>query len=89
MIFVDAKTKLKYNTDKMELISCKCKIRIRFGIVLKAKIYKSKKGNWLGVAKWTDGTEEAKTLSKDEVKRILLSNDVEAYEKVFGKLKEA
>lgn len=89
MIFIDEKTKLKYNTDKMEMISHKCKIRIRFGIVLKAKIYKSKKGNWLGVAKWTDGTEEAKTLSKDEVKRILLSNDVEAYEKVFGKLKEA
>lgn len=89
MIFIDEKTKLKYNTDKMEMISHKCKIRIRFGIVLKAKIYKSKKGNWLGVAKWTDGTEEAKTLSKDEVKRILLSNDVETYEKVFGKLKEA
>lgn len=89
MIFIDAKTKLKYNTDNMEMISCKCKIRIRFGIVLKAKIYKSKKGNWLGVAKWADGTEEAKTLSKDEIKRILLSNDVEAYEKVFGKLKEA
>lgn len=89
MIFVDAENKLKYDTDKMEMISWKCKIRIRFGIVLKAKIYKSKKGNWLGVAKWTDGTEEAKTLSKDEVKRILLSNDVEAYEKVFGKLKEA
>lgn len=89
MIFIDAKTKLKYNTDKMEMISCKCKIRIRFGIVLKAEIYKSKKGNWLGVAKWADGTEEAITLSKGEVKRILLSNDVEAYEKVFGKLKEA
>lgn len=89
MIFVDTENKLKYDTDKMEMIFCKCKIRIRFGIVLKAKIYKSKKGNWLGVAKWTDGTEEAKTLSKDEVKRILLSNDVEAYEKVFGKLKEA
>lgn len=89
MIFVDAKTKLKYNTDKMELISYKCKISVRFGIVLKAKIYKSKKGNWLGVAEWVDGTEEAKTLSKDKVKQILLSNDVEAYEKVFGKLEEA
>lgn len=89
MIFVDAKTKLKYNTDKMELISYKCKISVGFGIVLKAKIYKSKKGNWLGVAEWVDGTEEAKTLSKDKVKQILLSNDVEAYEKVFGKLEEA
>lgn len=89
MIFVDAKTKLKYNTDKMKLISYKCKISVRFGIVLKAKIYKSKKGNWLGVAEWVDGTEEAKTLSKDKVKQILLSNDVEAYEKVFGKLEEA
>ena len=89
MIFIDEKTKLKYNTDKMEMISCKCKIRIRFGVVLKAKIYKSKKGNWLGVARWANGEEEAKTLSKDEVKRILLSNDVEAYEKVFGKLEEA
>nr|DAT95210.1 MAG TPA: hypothetical protein [Caudoviricetes sp.] len=44
MIFVDEKTKLKYNTDKMELISYKCRISPRFGITLKAKIYKSKKG---------------------------------------------
>lgn len=43
MIFVDEKTKLKYNTDKMELISYKCRISPRFGITLKAKIYKSKK----------------------------------------------
>lgn len=89
MIFVDEKTKLKYNTDKMELISYKCKILIRFGITLKAKIYKSKKGNWLRVAKWADGVEEAKALSEDEAKRILLSNDVEAYEIVFGELEEA
>lgn len=43
MIFVDAENKLKYDTDRIEMISCKCKIWIRFGIVLKAKIYKSKK----------------------------------------------
>ena len=84
MIFIDAKTKLKYNTDKMELISYKCKISIRFGILLNTKIYKSKKGNWLSVAKWTDGVEMAKTLSEDEAKQILLLNDVEAYEIVFG-----
>lgn len=89
MIFVDEKTKLKYNTDKMELISYKCKISIRFGIVLKAKIYKSKKGNWLCVVKWSNGAESTKVLSEDEAKQILLLNDLEAYEKVFGELEEA
>lgn len=89
MIFVDAKTKLKYNTDKMELISYKCKISPIFGIALKAKIYKSKKGNWLGVAKWADGVELPKVLSEDEAKQILLLNDLEAYEMVFGELEEA
>lgn len=43
MIFVDAENKLKYDTDKMEMISCKCKIRIRFGIVLKPKYTKAKR----------------------------------------------
>lgn len=83
MIFVDEKTKLKYNTDKMELISYKCRIS------LKAKIYKSKKGNWLSVAKWADGVELPKVLSEDEAKQILLLNDLEAYEIVFGELEEA
>lgn len=44
MIFVDEKTKLKYNTDKMELISYKYRISPRFGITLKLKYTKAKKG---------------------------------------------
>lgn len=56
MIFVDAENKLKYDTDKMELISDKVKMKLGkpFGILVNAEIYRSKKGRWLGVAKWME-----------------------------------
>jgi hypothetical protein len=41
------------------------------------------------VAKWADGVELPKVLSEDEAKQILLLNDLEAYEIVFGELEEA
>lgn len=57
MIFVDAENKLKYDTDRMELVSDKVKMEVGrpFRISVNAEIYRSKKGRWLGVAKWMDG----------------------------------
>lgn len=91
MIFLDAENKLKYDTDKMELISDKVKMKLGkpFDISVNAEIYRSKKGRWLGVAKWMDGDKEARVLEENEVQQFLLKYDVGAYEKIFGKLEEA
>lgn len=91
MIFVDAENKLKYDTDRMELISDKVKMEVGrpFRISVNAEIYRSKKGRWLGVAKWMDGDEEARVLEENEVQQFLLKYDVGAYEKIFEKLEEA
>nr|DAL27940.1 MAG TPA_asm: hypothetical protein [Caudoviricetes sp.] len=91
MIFVDAENKLKYDTDRMELISDKVEIEVGrpFRISVNAEIYRSKKGRWLGVAKWMDGDKEARVLEENEVQQLLLKYDVGVYEKIFGKLEEA
>lgn len=91
MIFVDAKNKLKYDTDRMELISDKVEMEVGrpFRISVNTEIYRSKKGRWLGVAKWMDGDEEGRVLEENEVQQFLLKYDVEAYEKIFEKLEEA
>lgn len=91
MIFVDAENKLKYDTDRMELISDKVKMEVGrpFGISVNAEIYRSKKGRWLGVAKWMDGGKKGKVLEENEVQQFLLKYGVGAYEKIFGKLEEA
>lgn len=87
MIFV--KNNLKYDTDKMELISdrinnCNCIFPIK-----KAKLYKSTKGNWLFVVTFGNGRNNANALSEKEAKEILIKNDIEAYEKEFGEIEEA
>ena len=91
MIFVDVENKLKYDTDRMELISDKVKMKLGrpFGVLVNAEIYRSKKGRWLGVAKWMDGDEEGRVLEENEVQEFLLKYDVGAYEKIFEKLEEA
>lgn len=91
MIFVDVENKLKYDTDRMELISDKVKMEVGrpFRISVNAEIYRSKKGRWLGVAKWMDGDKEARVLEENEVQQFLLKYDVGAYEKIFEKLEEA
>lgn len=91
MIFVNVENKLKYDTDRMELISDKVKMKLGrpFGVLVNAEIYRSKKGRWLGVAKWMDGDEEGRVLEENEVQQFLLKYDVGAYEKIFEKLEEA
>lgn len=93
MIFVI--NNLKYNTDKMELVSTKCKysypgklldVPMRY-LAKNVQIFKSLKSHWLLVYK-TDYENCAKALSEEEAKNFLMRYDLEAYEKYFGELEE-
>lgn len=92
MIFVI--NKLKYDTDKMELVSDKCKYTYcyySFSIYYYAKdvkLWKSKKDNWLLTYK-TDIENCGKALSREEAQKLLIDYDLDTYERIFGKLEEA
>lgn len=95
MIFVI--DKLKYDTDKMDLISDKCQYaycsRI-FGTRIcyygkDVKIWRSKNERWLLTYINSHDTSHAIILSEEEAQSYLLRYDVEAYEKIFGELEEA
>lgn len=98
MIFVI--DNLKYNTDKMELISEKCEYAYKCTFVLTdtqmsgmahdVKIWRSKKGNWLVTyTKQGYSTNFANALSEIEVKSLLLRYDLPKYEELFGEIEEA
>lgn len=93
MIFVI--NNLKYDTDKMRLISDKCEHQWTgpyTGIEYDAKdvrLFKSVKGNWLLVYKANYSNEIGRALTEEEAKQLLLNYDLEVYEKLFGKLEEA
>lgn len=78
---------LKYDTNKMELIS-RYTYRSLFmcGKISKraCTIYKSKKGRYLKIDNdiWIPITE-------DDAKRLLMSHDATTYEKIFGEVEEA
>ena len=85
MIFVI--NKLKYDTEKMELVSDKvryCFYLMRY--LTEARLYRSSKRRCLIVNE--NGTY-AIAINEESAKNILLSYDVEAYEKMFGELEEA
>lgn len=97
MIFVF--DNLKYDTDKMELISEKCEYTYTWTFVLtdtqmssiahKVKIWRSKKGNWLVTyTKQGYSGNFANTLTEIEVKSLLLRYDLSKYEELFGELEE-
>ena len=96
MIFVI--DKLKYDTDKMELISEKCKYTYTWTFTLTntemrsygkdVKLWKSKKGNWLLTYR-TDYDSRGVKLLEEEVKKLLLKYDLQKYEELFGELEEA
>ena len=96
MIFVI--DNLKYDTDKMELISEKCKYFYTFVFPLTntemgsygkdVKLWKSKKGNWLLTYHTACYSKGVKLLEKD-VKKLLLNYDLSKYEELFGCLKTA
>lgn len=89
MIFVI--DNLKYDTDKMELISEKCDYNDKCIFqIFQTKIWRSKKGNWLVTyTKPFYYDEFAESLTESEVKCLLLKYDLSKYEEIFGELKEA
>lgn len=94
MIFVI--NNLKYDTDKMELVSERCKYyhsSTMFGHYMnyttdEVKVWKSRKYNWLLTYKFSC-KYYAKALTEIEVKELLMKYDLKTYEKIFGELKEA
>lgn len=96
MIFVI--DKLKYDTDKMELISDKCEYTYTWTFLLTdtemksygkdVKLWKSKKGNWLLTYR-TDYSSRGVRLLEEDVKKLLLKYDLQKYEELFGELEEA
>lgn len=94
MVFVI--NKLKYDTDKMVLVSEKCSCTYEstmFGHTFtysgrNVKLWKSAKDNWL-ISYETDYTIRGRALDKNEVEELLLKCDLEKYEEIFGELEEA
>lgn len=95
MIFV--LNNLKYDTDKMVLISDKCEYSYTSFIFTdlckirgkNVKLYKSTKGRWLLTYIKDHDTVCGRAMTEKEVKDMLLVYDIEAYEKEFGELEEA
>ena len=89
---------LKYDTDKMKLISEKCKYTYTWTFTLTntemrsygkdVKLWLSSKGNWL-LTYNTDYSTRAVKFSVEQVKEILMKYDLEKYELLFGELEEA
>lgn len=96
MVFVI--NNLKYDTDKMELISDKCEYVYTWTFILisikmssygkDVKLWKSQKGNWLLTYR-TDYVSKGVKLPEEDVKKLLLEYDLQKYEELFGELKEA
>ena len=96
MIFVI--DKLKYDTDKMRLISEKCIYKYYWTFSLTGqefssfgkdvKLWLSSKGNWLLTYR-TDYSTRAVKFSVEQAKEILMKYDLEKYELLFGELEEA
>lgn len=95
MIFVI--NDLKYDTDKMELISEKCEYAYTYtmfehGFYSQGKdvqLWRSVHGRWLLTYNRGYSTVYAKTLTEQEVKNLLKKYDLDRYEELFGELEEA
>lgn len=96
MIFII--NNLKYDTDKMEIVSRKCRISYPsdlYGSFIKQYghetiLWKSKKGNWLiTYKKCSNGTVYAEALTSTQAMSLLIQYDIETYEKIFGEIEEA
>ena len=95
MIFVI--NDLKYDTDKMGLISEKCEYiytYTMFGSEFReygkdVQLWKSVRGRWLLTYNRGYSTVYAKALTEQEVKNLLKKYDLDKYEKLFGELEEA
>lgn len=92
MVYVDTKNMVKYDTDKMELVSDKVKYTCKniWGLTMlrPGELYRSEKGNWLGVAE-KELSKEIGPVREEDAKKMLMKYDVDKYEEIFGKLEEA
>lgn len=89
---------LKYDTDKMELISEKCEYSYTWVFTLTqtemrsygkdVKLWKSQKGNWLLTYR-TDYVSKGVKLLEEDARKLLLKYDLQKYEELFGELEEA
>ena len=95
MVFVI--NKLKYDTDKMVLVSEKCSYayntyflnsKIKY-VGENVKLWKSAKGNWFLTYEDYFENKYGKVMDKNEVEELLLKYDLEKYEEIFGELEEA
>ena len=88
---------LKYDTDKMELISKKCEHIYSytmfgsefFGYGQNVQLWRSVRGRWLLTYTRGYSTAYAKTLTEQEAKNLLKKYDLYRYEELFGELEEA
>lgn len=95
MIFVI--NDLKYDTDKMELISKKCEHIYSYTMCgyefssygQDVQLWRSVRGRWLLTYTRGYSTTYAKTLTDQEAKNLLKKYDLDKYEELFGELEEA
>ena len=95
MIFVI--NNLKYDTDKMSLISEKCRYKYESKSYLgtfyyygkNVKLWRSKKDNWLLTDETEMGRKVGEALPISKVRDLLLKHDLSVYEDIFGELEEA
>ena len=95
MIFVI--NDLKYDTDKMELISRKCEHTYTYTMLVSefsgrgqdVQLWRSVRGRWLLTYTRGYSTVYAKTLTEQEAKNLLKRYDLDKYEELFGELEEA
>lgn len=95
MIFVI--NDLKYDTDKMELISEKCEYAYTYEMLgtefsasgQDVRLWRSIHGRWLLTYTRGYSTVYAKTLTEQEAKNLLKKYDLDKYEELFGELEEA
>ena len=95
MIFVI--NNLKYDTDKMSLISEKCRYNYTLESPIgtfhksgkKVKLWRSKKNNWLVTYDKEFDNTYGEAISTSEARDLLLRYDLSVYEDIFGELEEA
>lgn len=88
--------KLKYDTDKMELISDKCGYTypvFLFGEyrdvnASDVSLWRSVNGRWLITYRKSSSDFYGKALSKEDAANLLIKYDLDKYEKIFGELEE-
>lgn len=94
MIFVI--NNMKYDTDKMELISDKCEHAYHSDFInaisyqaRNIKLWKSVRGNWLLTYDKSSIVHCGEPVTEAFAKALLIKYDLSKYEELFGELEEA